>query len=123
MIPGDEQSRFESIELMLHFAIRFQKRKFREVDEEESYFDCDDDDEEGMNGEDQSQSSNAATDIENDLHRIPRMFSLSDQASQLDSHAATDSGGQEEDGDKVDWDDRQAAKTDKGTNIGGEANR
>lgn len=48
------------------------------MDEEESYFDCDD-------GEDEKQPMNA-TDNESDLHRTPRMFSLSEQAASLESH-------------------------------------
>ena len=60
------------------------QRKFREVDEEESYFDCDDD-EDGMQGVDDSRTMNETTDVENDLHRTPRMFSLTEQTSSTDS--------------------------------------
>jgi protein phosphatase-4 regulatory subunit 3 len=60
------------------------QRKFREVDEEESYFDCDDD-EDGMQGMGDSRTMNETTDVENDLHRAPRMFSLTEQTSSTDS--------------------------------------
>jgi protein phosphatase-4 regulatory subunit 3 len=60
------------------------QRKFREVDEEESYFDCDDD-EDGMQGVGDSRTMNETTDVENDLHRAPRMFSLTEQTSSTDS--------------------------------------
>jgi hypothetical protein len=59
------------------------QRKFREEHEEESYFESDDD-EEGLNGNDENRDP-LPTEGEGDLHRTPRMFSLSEQASSLGS--------------------------------------
>lgn len=87
-------------------ACHFSQRKFREVDEEESYFDCDDD-EDGVIGPEPSQNTNEATDNENDLHRTPRMFSLSDTDETKES------------GDNEDGDGRNAnAESEKGTSNG-----
>eukprot|EP00980_Cylindrotheca_fusiformis_P007958 scaffold1697_cov120-Cylindrotheca_fusiformis.AAC.40 len=57
------------------------KRKFREIDQEESYFDGDDEDEEPPS---HSFTPPAAQEGEGELHRTPRMFSLS-QAPLLSS--------------------------------------
>jgi protein phosphatase-4 regulatory subunit 3 len=58
------------------------QRKFREKDDEESYFDMDDDDEdEGMSTNPIGIASDVTSmpqDKESDLHRTPRMFSLSE---------------------------------------------
>lgn len=67
-----------------HCVLLSGQRKFREVDEEESYFDCDDD-EEGMQGAVESRSTDETANIENDLHRTPRMFSLTEQTSSIDN--------------------------------------
>lgn len=98
------------------------QRKFREVDEEEAYFDCDD-------GEDMEETQNTSTtDSENDLHRTPRMFSLSEQASSLETHGTgtdnsekkseeetkTDKGDDAEVGDKA-----AAAKAEEGKSTDG----
>lgn len=61
------------------------QRKFREVDEEESYFDVDDDEEE-QQPQRQPPSAVAVDGVpETELHRTPRMFSLA-QAPLLDSN-------------------------------------
>lgn len=57
------------------------QRKFRQADEEESYFDCDDDDNEGSRSPKSPITAPAAVDEvaargESELHRAPRMFSL-----------------------------------------------
>ena len=60
------------------------QRKFREVDQEESYFDADDDEPNTVvpPGVDEV----AAQEAENELHRTPRMFSLA-QAPHLSNGA------------------------------------
>lgn len=62
------------------------KRKFRELDQETSYFDGDDDDEEPTTNSYISPVVDelAAQDAESELHRTPRMFSLA-QAPLLNS--------------------------------------
>lgn len=64
------------------------KRKFRESDQEESYFDGDDEDDEPPSHPYMSTAVDevAAQDAEGELHRTPRMFSLS-QAPLLNSGA------------------------------------
>jgi hypothetical protein len=48
---------------------REDQRKFREVDQEESYFDCDEDEDETVMERQQEP--------ETEMHQAPRMFSLS----------------------------------------------
>jgi hypothetical protein len=50
---------------------REDQRKFREVDQEESYFDCDDDEDEDETVMERQQAP------ETEMHKAPRMFSLS----------------------------------------------
>jgi hypothetical protein len=50
---------------------REDQRKFREVDQEESYFDCDDDDDDDETVMERQQKP------ETEMHKAPRMFSLS----------------------------------------------
>ena len=52
------------------------------MDEEESYFDCDDGEDEVMEA---ASNANSTNNSDSDLHRTQRMFSLSDQATSLDS--------------------------------------
>ena len=53
---------------------REDQRKFREVDQEENYFDCDDDEEEEDEDETVMERQQAP---ETEMHKAPRMFSLS----------------------------------------------
>lgn len=74
------------------------QRKFREEHVEESYFESDDD-EEGLNGNVETRDP-LPTEGEGDLHRTPRMFSLSEQASSLDPpETGDDSYGNHPDGE------------------------
>lgn len=92
----------------MHHVLLLGQRKFREVDEEESYFDCDDD-EEVMQGAVASPSMNETTDVENDLHRTPRMFSLTEQTTSTDNREE----------ERADGDERQqATEAEKGTSTG-----
>lgn len=73
--------------IVLNEKAREDQRKFREIDQEESYFDTDDDDTPTANtlvppGVDEV----AIQEAENNLHRAPRMFSL--------AHAPLLNGGQ-----------------------------
>jgi hypothetical protein len=62
------------------------QRKFREVDEEQSYFEMDDGDEDLVNSRDSQPTvpalpllfNDSVRPVENELHRTPRMFSLTD---------------------------------------------
>lgn len=64
---------YSKLNLFAHFSSGLQ-RKFREVDEEESYFEADD--EEPNTVVPPAVDEVAAQEIENELHRTPRMFSL-----------------------------------------------
>jgi len=78
---------------MISSHIILTQRKFREVDEEESYFDCDDgEDEQGVNGMGKNQKADSA-DSDSDLHRTERMFSLSEQDPSQQTKEAGDGSG------------------------------
>lgn len=72
------------------------------MDEEESYFDCDDGEDEGMNGQNTSSIDN-----ESDLHRTPRMFALSEQGTSLESHGTN--VGEEKSGEGKEGDSGETA--------------
>lgn len=63
-----------STHVVLSEKAREDQRKFREVDEEESYFDTDDDD--GPSATISAASGAETNDIEKNIHRTPRMLSL-----------------------------------------------